>query len=127
MQERWTKQKNVIYETLRSLDHPTATEVYGKLHEEYPSVSRATVFRVLSGFAAGGKAQELRVAGTDVRYDYNVEKHCHVHCRCCGRVADIFTEDTPLPKLTVKGIGFTVESCSMEFFGICDDCSSMKA
>ena len=119
MQERWTKQKSVIYDTMKNLDHPTATEVYGKLHEEYPSVSRATVFRVLSGFAAGGKALELRVAGTDVRYDYNTEKHCHVHCKKCGRVADIFTDDIALPSLTVKGIGFQVESCSMEFFGTC--------
>ncbi|MBQ9118198.1 MAG: transcriptional repressor [Clostridia bacterium] len=122
MQERWTKQKSVIYDTLKSLDHPTATEVYGLLHDTYPSVSRATVFRVLSGFAASGKALELRVAGTDVRYDYNVEKHCHVHCKKCGRVADIFTEDTPLPKLTVKGMGFTVDSCTMEFFGTCENC-----
>jgi len=123
MQERWTKQKSVIYDTLKSLDHPTATEVYLRLHEAYPSVSRATVFRVLSGFASGGKALELRVAGTDVRYDYNVEKHCHVHCKCCGRVADIITEDTPLPQLSVKGMAFTVDSCTMEFFGTCEDCA----
>ena len=124
MQERWTKQKSVIYDTLKMLDHPTATEVYACLHERYPSISRATVFRVLSGFALGGKALELRVAGTDVRYDYNVEKHCHVHCKRCGRVADILTEDVPLPKLSVKGMGFSVESCSMEFFGICEECAS---
>ena len=126
MQERWTKQKSVIYDTLKSLDHPTATEVYGRLHEINSSVSRATVFRVLSGFAASGKALELRVAGTDVRYDYNVQKHCHVHCKKCGRVADIFMEDIPLPKLTVKGIGFTVENCSMEFFGTCEDCEKVQ-
>ena len=125
MQERWTKQKSLIYDTLKSLDHPTATEVYACLHERYPSISRATVFRVLSGFATGGKALELRVAGTDVRYDYNVEKHCHVHCKKCGKVADILTEDIPLPQLTVKGMGFTVDSCSMEFFGTCEDCVVM--
>lgn len=123
MQERRTKQKGVIYDTLKSLDHPTATEVYARLRETNPSISRATVFRVLSGFAAGGKALELRVAGTDVRYDYNVERHCHVHCKCCGRVADVFTaDDGVLPQLTLKGIGFRVESCLTEFFGTCEDC-----
>ena len=52
MQERQTKQKQIIYGALQALDHPTATEVYGQVHENYPTVSRATVFRVLSGFAA---------------------------------------------------------------------------
>ena len=48
MQERQTKQKTIIYDALMTLDHPTATEVYSYVHEQYPSVSRATVFRVLS-------------------------------------------------------------------------------
>ncbi len=127
MQERWTKQKSLIYETLVALDHPTATEVYARLHESHPSISRATVFRVLGGFVAGGKALELRMAGTDVRYDYRVEKHCHAHCRKCGRVADVWTEETPLPKLSVNGMDFCIDGFEMKFFGTCADCSSTKS
>ena len=52
MMERQTKQKTMIYDTLTKLDHPTATEVYNDLHVREPSVSRATVFRVLGGFVA---------------------------------------------------------------------------
>ena len=89
MQERQTKQKSVIYEALCTLDHPTATEVYAWLQETNPTISRATVFRVLAGFADGGKALELRMAGSDVRYDFNTMKHYHVHCRECGKVADV--------------------------------------
>ena len=72
MQERQTKQKQIIYDVLTTLDHPTATEVYNYVHEHYPTVSRATVFRVLGGFVGSGKALELKVAGEEVRYDYNV-------------------------------------------------------
>ena len=72
MQERQTKQKQIIYDALKTLDHPTATEVYGYVHEIVPTVSRATVFRVLGGFATNGRALELRAAGNEVRYDYNV-------------------------------------------------------
>ena len=89
MQERQTKQKTVIYDVLKTLDHPTATEVYQSIHESHPTISRATVFRVLSGFAQKGNALELRLAGTDVRYDYNVEPHFHVRCKTCERVADV--------------------------------------
>ena len=69
MQQRQTKQKQIIYDALKALDHPTATEVYGYVHDTYPTVSRATVFRVLSGFALNGRALELRAAGNEVRYD----------------------------------------------------------
>ena len=123
MQQRQTKQKTAIYEALSSLDHPTATEVYMNLQERYPSISRATVFRVLGGFAENGRALELRLAGADVRYDYNVSPHFHVHCRGCGRVADVF-----LPKLLGVGeevksaCGFTVEGATVEFFGRCGNC-----
>ena len=92
MQERQTKQKQIIYEALQTLDHPTATEVYGYVHNMYPTVSRATVFRVLGGFAANGRALELRAAGDEIRYDYNVMPHYHAHCRECGRVADVWVE-----------------------------------
>ena len=123
MQERQTKQKQIIYEALQTLDHPTATEVYGYVHKDNPTVSRATVFRVLGGFAANGRALELRAAGDEVRYDYNVEPHYHAHCRCCGRVADVCAEG--MPKGGLKGIsacGFQVEGYSVEFFGLCKEC-----
>ena len=125
MQERQTKQKAIIYERLKALDHPTATEVYASMQKDYPSISRATVFRVLGGLASRGKALEIRVAGTDVRYDYNVERHYHAHCKDCGRVADVFLSGA-------EGIGkgaktmndFTVDDYTVEFFGRCKACSS---
>ena len=41
MQERQTKQKQIIYDALKTLDHPTATEVYTYVHGHFPTVSRA--------------------------------------------------------------------------------------
>ena len=122
MQERQTKQKQIIYEALKTLNHPTATEVYGFVKTNHPTVSRATVFRVLSGFALGGKALELRTAGYEMRYDYNVTPHCHGRCVHCGKVADV----------EVKGFdgGIEAKACDefeiqgyfLEFFGECKDC-----
>ena len=123
MQERQTKQKSIIYEALKTLDHPTATEVYGYVREQYPTVSRATVFRVLGGFAGHGKALELRTAGNEVRYDYNVNPHYHARCECCGRVADVKTKglDESVLRATADH-GFSVRGYSVEFFGVCKNC-----
>ena len=123
MQERQTKQKQIIYEALQTLDHPTATEVYGYVHKVHPTVSRATVFRVLGGFAANGRALELRAAGNEIRYDYNVVPHYHAHCKVCGRLADVETEGMPVEELRATAMrGFALEGYSVEFFGICQDC-----
>lgn len=126
MQERQTKQKAIIYERLKALDHPTATEVYASMQKDYPSISRATVFRVLGGLASKGKALEIRVAGTDVRYDYNVERHFHAHCKECGRVADVFLAGAEgIDKGATVMNGFTVDGYTVEFFGRCKACASV--
>ena len=123
MQERQTKQKQIIYDALKTLDHPTATEVYGYVHEVAPTVSRATVFRVLGGFATNGRALELRAAGNEVRYDYNVMPHYHAHCDKCGRVADVVATGIPVGGLSVTAEnGFAVSGYSVEFFGTCKAC-----
>ncbi len=123
MQERQTKQKGIIYDALKALDHPTATEVYGYVRERYPTVSRATVFRVLGGFADHGKALELRAAGSEVRYDYNVMPHYHARCEKCGKVADVKTEGISESVLRATAEhGFAVRGYSVEFFGVCKDC-----
>ena len=125
MQERQTKQKQIIYEALQTLDHPTATEVYGYVHTKYPSVSRATVFRVLGGFATNGRALELRAAGNEVRYDYNIAPHYHAHCRACGRLADVKTAGFPDQNVQATACGgFALEGFSVEFFGICKECKA---
>lgn len=123
MQERQTKQKQIIYDALKTLNHPTATEVYGYVHTQYPTVSRATVFRVLGGFALGGKALELRAAGNEVRYDYNVTPHYHARCEKCGKVADVVAKGIPVEGLSVTADnGFCVSGYSVEFFGTCKNC-----
>ena len=126
VQERQTKQKQIIYEALTTLDHPTATEVYGYVHEKYPTVSRATVFRVLGGFADNGRALELRAAGDEIRYDFNIEPHYHAHCVACGRVADVKMGKGFKKSLQAEAMGdFEISGYSVEFFGKCANCREM--
>ena len=123
MQERQTKQKQIIYDALTRLNHPTATEVYGNVHEEHPTVSRATVFRVLGGFASNGKALEIRVARDEVRYDYNVMPHYHARCLKCGKLADVCTKGVNEGGMVATNTeGFEVEGYTLEFFGTCKEC-----
>ncbi len=127
MQERQTKQKQVIYDALKTLNHPTATEVYAWVHERYPTVSRATVFRVLGGFATSGRALELRLAGNEVRYDYQTFAHCHARCLCCGKVADVDVAGLSEAGLQAKAHdGFCLDGYTIEFYGKCAECGKTQ-
>ena len=58
--QRRTAQKQAVYDALRALDHPSATEVYAYLQGKEPAVSRGTVFRVLSAFSESGRVWDLQ-------------------------------------------------------------------
>lgn len=123
MNRRNTKQRQLIAETVRSLDHPTAEQVYAAVSREEPNIGKATVYRNLNLLAE----QELigRVTpgeGAD-RYDFRTDRHYHMRCRCCGKVSD-----APMAPLYFAAEilgdtgGFAVESHTIEFVGLCPDC-----
>lgn len=120
MAERNTMQKEIIYQTLRELScHPTAALVYDRVHRDHPTISRSTVYRVLSRMAEEGKILRLDLAGDDSRYDGEIGAHSHVRCRVCGAMADL-----PQPEVgTLKGDGgFLIEACAVMYRGLCPDC-----
>lgn len=120
---RNTKQKQAIYEALCSLDHPSATEVYDRVHMQYPTISRGTVFRVLGGFAESGKVRKLQLSDSDDRYDPTLAPHYHVRCGCCGRVEDVFLPEADAVLGAVRETEhIMISGYDVEFFGVCKDC-----
>ena len=120
---RNTRQKQMVYDALTRLDHPTATEVYERVHEEYPTVSRGTVFRVLGGFAANGQVRRVRLADSDMRYDHTLQPHAHGRCRVCGRVCDVFLPDFSAIAADAQSEGFRIDGFEVEFYGVCAACA----
>ena len=124
-QKRNTLQKGIVFEVFQEMhNHPSAGMVYEAVHEKYPEISKATVYRLLAEAAEDGDLLRLKLAGADDRYDVTLGTHYHVVCRKCGHVADVITE-LDVPKLMGKTEGcenFLVEDCHMEFVGVCDRC-----
>ena len=124
-QKRNTVQKGIVFEVFREMhNHPSAGMVYEAVHEKYPEISKATVYRLLAEAAEDGDLLRLKLAGADDRYDVTLGTHYHVVCRSCGHVADVITElDVPKLMRATEGCeNFLVEDCHMEFVGICDKC-----
>lgn len=123
--KRNTVQKGIVFDVFREMhNHPSAGMVYEAVHEKYPEISKATVYRLLAEAAEEGDVLRLKLAGADDRYDVTLDTHYHVVCKKCGHVADVVTR-LDVPELLKKTEGcenFLLENCHMEFVGICDKC-----
>ena len=129
MSKRNTLQKGIVSDVFSSMtNHPSAGMVYDAVHEKYPGISRATVYRILAEAAEEGDIQRLKLRDANDRYDFTLKKHYHITCRECGAVADVEAElDTDSMAGEAEGCqGFTVENCHVEFFGLCEECRKNK-
>ncbi len=83
-----------------------------------------TIYRTLETFYQAGLVKRLEFQEGKFRYELSSrEHHHHVICTSCGKVVDI--EDC-IDDVTEKRIAtqtkFSIQSHSLEFFGLCDEC-----
>lgn len=125
--KRNTVQKEIVFDVFREMhNHPSAGMVYEAVHEKYPTISKATVYRLLAEAAEDGDVLRLKLNGTDDRYDVTLGTHYHIVCRKCGHVADVIT-GLDVPQILNKTEGcesFQVEGCHVEFVGVCKNCKA---
>ena len=73
-----TTQRRVILEALEDrTDHPTADQVYKRVHAQLPSVSKTTVYRTLDVFVELGVIRRVDHPGASARFDPRTEHHHH--------------------------------------------------
>lgn len=126
--QRNTMQKSIVLETVRSMyDHPTADMVYNELHGSYPTISKATVYRILGQLSANGDIRKVAVTGGADHYDFNTSPHYHIICTKCGAVGDIVMDSIPQvenpSEYIIDSGGFTVCGGTVLFSGVCSECS----
>lgn len=120
---RNTVQQAIIEQALHELgNHPTADEVLAHIAEAHPSISKATVYRTLNKLAENGKALKVSMNDGADRFDHNTHPHFHIRCSVCNRVDDVeIPVQIDLAEAS-KASGFTVESYTIQFKGICPNC-----
>lgn len=127
-QKRNTLQKGIVFDVFRKMhNHPSAGMVYEAVHEKYPEISKATVYRLLAEAAEEGSVLRLKLADADDRYDITLGRHYHIVCRGCGAVADVdATVDENEVLMHARGCeNFLVEDVHMEFTGVCEKCRQL--
>ncbi|NFO14883.1 transcriptional repressor [Clostridium botulinum] len=119
-----TPQRLAVYNyLLGTASHPSAEIIYKAIHEQYPTMSLATVYKTLKTLVDVGLIQEINVGEGNFRYDRNSSSHPHIQCLTCGRIDDF--EDLNLDylnKLAEDNSKFTVCYNRVYFYGYCKDC-----
>ncbi len=127
-QKRNTVQKGIVFGVFNEMhNHPSAGMVYDAVHERYPEISKATVYRLLAEAAEEGGIQRLKLSDADDRYDVTMGRHYHVVCKHCGAVADVEVgvDESAVINQTVACEDFFVEDIHLEFSGVCKSCRDM--
>ena len=124
--ERNTYQKTLIKDiVLNMCTHPSADEVFEKVKEQCPTVSRSTVYRILNDLADKGEVYRVKVLDGPDRYDKTMCRHYHVKCTKCGSVADSeYFEKDNIEIAPEKCSGYKVTGYEICFEGICPECLS---
>ena len=99
MNERNTKQKNIILDVIKNNRcHPTMKEIYDMVYKVDPSVGQATVYRYVNSLTKKGKLKKLSINDDIVRYDINVLFHYHLKCKVCGKIINLYDDSNKFKK-----------------------------
>ena len=123
---RITPQRVVVCEALLAHDdHPTASEVWRRIHATHPSISQATVYNTIAALEELRLVQKLEIAGDEhTHYDVHIEPHVNAVCTQCGRIADVYTDTLEaLLGLVANRSGYQLSPGSgVIVYGVCPAC-----
>jgi Fur family peroxide stress response transcriptional regulator len=122
--QRNTRQLEVIWEAIKDeTSHPTADQIYVKVHRQLPNISLGTVYRNLQKLVGNGRLQVLTL-GRSQHFDPLVVQHQHFICEECDQVYDVLLASRDKRVLTrLPDEGFRVTSHQLAFFGRCKLCA----
>lgn len=125
--KNYSKQRDDLLNILKnSKSHPTAEELYEKVKEKIPNVSRGTVYRNLKDLVDEDYIIKISMPDGADRYDYIHKKHNHVICKYCGKVRDFeYNFDSKKAKLSVlEQTGMDSFLDGIIVYGVCEKCKS---
>ncbi|WP_131682985.1 transcriptional repressor [Pseudarthrobacter sp. YALA5] len=130
-EQRVTKQRLAVSAALDELDDFVSTqELYRILQNQGVSVSLATAYRILQSLAEDGLVDVLRNGEGEAVYRRCAVTghHHHLLCRNCGKAVEV---EAPAVETWAARIaqehGYTEVAHTVEIFGLCPDCTALRA
>ena len=122
MTERNTRQKSAIQDVLAAAEAPLSVQDILRLAQgEVPTLSQATVYRVLKGMVAKGLLAVVQLPGEVPLYETAGRSHHHFfRCRKCDHMYEIKGCTQALRHLVPDE--FALEHHEIFLFGLCPAC-----
>ena len=115
-----TKYEKEILDIInRSREHLTVEQIFQRLKESYPNVVLATVYNNLNRLLEAELIRKVSIEGMPDRYD-RMEKHGHLVCRHCGKLADVTFNDLTASLREQMGDGFLYYD--LKVYYLCPEC-----
>jgi Fur family peroxide stress response transcriptional regulator len=103
--------------------HPSASQLYEKIRDRFPTMSPATVYKTLALLKEMRQVMEIALHD-DSHYDGNrLDPHSHLICINCNKIVDgdVNLETSAIRKLE-QASGFQIIRPQLAFYGLCPDC-----
>lgn len=121
-----TKPRLGVIEAIRIADKPVDVSYLEKyLNKRKIQADQATIYRILTLFSEKGLIKKIELKEGKFRYEIAGNDHHHIICESCGKIEDISDCSLEgLEKNIAKKKGFSINSHSLEFYGICSNCKN---
>lgn len=111
---------DVLYQTGKPLD---ISQIYEYVLKRHVDADQATIYRIIENFMQKGIISKLQFQEKKFFYEVVRDDHHHAVCRKCAKIEDVSKCNSKrLEKEIFQLTGFSVESHSMEFYGLCREC-----
>lgn len=121
-----TRQRSLIVDVFFAMHgHFSVEEVWGRVRQDDPRVSVATVYRTMKLLSESGLAHARNFGDGQTRYEAAVgrEHHDHLICTSCQTIIEFENDQIErLQEAVARRHGFKVISHKMELYGLCKNC-----
>jgi len=122
---RLTPQRLALVRLLAvSEGHPSASQLYEQMKNQFPTTSLATVYKTLNVLKEMNEVLELRFSGDDNHYDgHKPYPHPHLVCIHCQKIIDLEVSlAQSLIQEVAQSSGYQIIGHRLDFYGLCPDC-----
>jgi len=138
--------KNLIYEAIRmrgmrltpqrmaivnhivgNRNHPSADEIFNIIKENYPTISKATIYSTLELLVELGYIDKIVFQDNrEARFDGNPEPHAHFICTKCGKIYDFHNLNLTDQINSLEKKGYRVNKTQIYIYGVCPECQEKE-
>jgi Fe2+ or Zn2+ uptake regulation protein len=116
-----TPQRLAILKIIDKYGHISIEDIYNKIKNNFPSISLATVYKIINALKDEQILSEIHPQNFKVKFEIKKQPHGHFICKRCNEVYDFELQNVCTPNLdTIEDI----EDSEVYLYGICKKCKN---